>query len=85
MTKMTVMAIYGKNLKKIFNSRTKKPMTLNRGMHHWMLEYYQICSNDDRGLTKIYFTARSNLVPYASVWEKGKTMDCFLKLLSSMI
>ena len=22
-----------------------------------------------------YFTARSNLVPYAYVWEKGKTMD----------
>ena len=38
-----------------------------------MLEYYQVCSNDDPGLT--YFTARSNLVPYAFVWEKGKTMD----------
>ena len=24
-----------------------------------------------------YFTARSNLVPYAFVWEKGKTMDFF--------
>ena len=22
-----------------------------------------------------YFTARSNLVPYAFVWENGKTMD----------
>ena len=22
-----------------------------------------------------YFTARSNLVPYAFVWEKGQTMD----------
>ena len=22
-----------------------------------------------------YFTARSNLVPYAFVWEKGKTLD----------
>ena len=22
-----------------------------------------------------YFKARSNLVPYAFVWEKGKTMD----------
>ena len=26
-------------------------------------------------LTLTYFTARSNLVPYAFVWEKGKTMD----------
>ena len=50
-------------------------MTLNLGMHHRVLEYYQICSNDDPGLTLTYFTARSNLVPYAFVWEKGKTMD----------
>ena len=26
-------------------------------------------------LTLTYFTARSNLVPYAFVWEQGKTMD----------
>ena len=34
-----------------------------------------MCSNDDPGLTLTYFTARSNLVPYAFVWEKGKIMD----------
>ena len=50
-------------------------MTLNLGMHHRMLEYYQVCSNDDPGLNLTYFTARSNLVPYAFVWEKGKTKD----------
>ena len=50
-------------------------MTLKLGMQHRVLEYYQICSNDDPGLTLTYFTARSNLVPYAFVWEKGKTMD----------
>ena len=50
-------------------------MTLKLGMQHWVLEYYQACSNDDLGLTLTYFTARSNLVPYAFVWEKGKTMD----------
>ena len=50
-------------------------MTLNLGMHHWVLEYYQVCSNDDPGLTLTYFTARSDLVPYAFIWEKGKTMD----------
>ena len=62
-------------------------MTLNLGMQHWVLEYYQACSNDDPGLTMTYFTARSNLVPYAFVWEKGKAMDfsettavCDLKL-----
>ena len=35
----------------------------------------KICSNDDPGLTLTCFTARSNLVPYAFVWEKGKTID----------
>ena len=50
-------------------------MTLKLGMQHWVLKYYQVCSNDDPGLTLTYFTARSNLVPYAFVWEKGKTME----------
>ena len=61
--------------KKIFFSGTKRPMTLKLSMQHWVLEYYQIYSNDDPGLTLTYFTAMSNLVPYAFVWEKGKTMD----------
>ena len=38
------------------------------------MEYYQVCSNDDPGLT-LNFTGRSNLVPNAFLWEKGKTMD----------
>ena len=50
-------------------------MTLKLGMQHRVLEYYQICSNDDTGLTLTYFTARSNLVPFAFVREKGKTID----------
>ena len=49
-------------------------MTLKLGMQHRVLEYYQVYSNDDPALTLIYFTARSNLVPYAFVWEKGKTI-----------
>ena len=32
-------------------------------------------SNDAPELTLTYFTARSNLVPNAIVWEKVKTMD----------
>ena len=62
-------------------------MTLKLGMQHRVLEYYQICSNDDPELTVTYFTARSNLVSYAFVCEKGKPMDfsetivvCDLKL-----
>ena len=50
-------------------------MTLKLGLQHRVLEYYQICSNDDPGLTLTYFTTRPNLVPYAFVLEKGKTMD----------
>ena len=72
MTKMATMPIHGKNL---FFSGTKMLMTLKLGMHHRVLEYYQVRSNDDTGLILTYFTARSNLVPYAFVWEKGKTMD----------
>ena len=69
MTKMASMHIYGQNLKKIFFG-TKWSMTLNLGMHHQVLEYHQVCSNDDCGLSLTYFTARSYLVPYAFVWEK---------------
>ena len=50
-------------------------MTLKVGMQHWVLEYFQVCSNDDPELTFTYFTARSNLISYAFVWEKGKIMD----------
>ena len=50
-------------------------MTLKVGMQHRVLKYYQVYSNDDPGLTLTYFTARSNLVPYAFVCEQGKTMD----------
>ena len=50
-------------------------MTLKVGMRHRVFEYYQVCSNDAHGLTLTYFMARSNLVPYAFVWEKDKTTD----------
>ena len=58
---------------KIF-STTERPMTLKLGMQHHMLEYYQIYSNDDPGLTLTYFMARSNLVLYAFILENDKTM-----------
>ena len=53
MTKMATMPIYVKNLKK------------SSSMQHQVLEYYQVCSNDDPGLNLTYFMARSNLVLYA--------------------
>ena len=48
---------------------------LKVGMQHRILKYYQIYSNDDLGLTLTYFTARSNLIHYTFIWEKGKIMD----------
>ena len=55
--------------------KTLKNLPLqNLGMRHRVLEYYQVYSNDDPGLTLTNFMARSNLVPYACVWEKGKIM-----------
>ena len=84
MTKMAAMPILDKNLKKIFFSGTKRPMTLKLGVQHRVLEYYQVCSNDYLGLTLTYFTARSNLVPYAFVWKKVKQW-IVQKVLSFMI
>ena len=43
MTKMAVIRIYSKNLKKIISSGTKRLVTLKVGMQHWILEYYQVC------------------------------------------
>ena len=72
MTKLAAMPIYDKNLKKIIFSGTKRPMTMKIGMQHWVLEYYQVRSNDVPGMTLTCFMPRSNLVPYAFVWEKVK-------------
>ena len=65
MIKMAAMPIYG--LKKITLFRTDWPMPLRLVI----LEYYQVCSNDDSRLTFDLFTRRSTLVPYALVWEKA--------------
>ena len=66
MTKMAITPIYGKNPSKIFFSRTGWTIFTKLGIN---------CSNDDPGVTLTYFTARSNLVTYAFLWEKVKTVD----------
>ena len=63
MTKVAAVSIYAKNS----FSETKRPMTLKLDMRHWLLEYFQVCSNDDPGLTLTYFTAGSTLVPFVVV------------------
>ena len=58
---------YCKNLKKIFFSGNLESLYAASGTR-----VLQVCSNDDPELTLTYFTPRSNLIPYAFVWEKGK-------------
>ena len=66
MTKMADMPIYGRNLKKnlLRNKKTDDLETWYAALGARVLPSF---SNDDPGLTLIYFTARSNLVPYAFV------------------
>ena len=84
MTKMADMPIYDKNLKKNFFSGPKRLITLKLGMYHRVRKYYQICTNDDPGLTLTYFMARSNLVPNAFVWERGNKSDKKFLLTSKL-
>ena len=61
-----------KTLKNLLKSKSRWPWKLACSHMYYM---YQFCSNDAPGLTLTYFVAWLNLVPYAVVWEKGKTMD----------
>ena len=69
MTKMAPTPKYGKNLLKIFFSRTRRPVTLRLGMLYWGCGAYQVCSNDDPRLILTYLTSRSSLLPNAFEWE----------------
>ena len=55
--------------------KTLKNLLLRNQKANDLETWYAVYSNDDGGLTLTYFMARSNLLPYAFVWEKGKTMD----------
>ena len=59
MTKMAVMAINSKNLKKIFYSRNRRPMILKLVMKHQAMEINKFYINPDPGMTLTFFTARS--------------------------
>ena len=50
-------------------------MTLKLGMQHRVLEYYQVCSNDDPELTMTYFYGKVKFDPLCFCMRKGKTMD----------
>ena len=68
------MPIYGKNPLKIF-SGTGRPISTKLGLLHRGLQPIIVCSNDDPRVTLTYFTAGSNLVTLAFLWEKVKTVD----------
>ena len=72
--KMAAMPKCGKNPSKIF-SRTGRLISTKPVMYNWGLQPIIVCSNNDPGVTLTYFTARSNLVTEAFLWEKVKTVD----------
>ena len=84
MTKMAAMPIYGKNIKKIFFARTKRPMTLKLGMHHRVLEYCQCCSNDDPELV-LTDLRQGQIWSLMFLYGKKVKQWIFQKLLMSMI
>ena len=59
MTKIAVMPIYGKNIKKCFSVS----IALKLGMYYSGLLYYKGYINELSGLTLTYFMTKSNLVP----------------------
>ena len=65
---MADMPIYGKNLKNLL--RNKKADDLETW---YAASGARVLPSSFKW--RPYFSARSNLVPYAFVWEKGKTMD----------
>ena len=73
MTKMASKPKYGKKNSRISFFGTKRPMTLKLGIQHRVLKYYQICSNDDTGLTLTILSTWSNLFPNVSAWVKAYT------------
>ena len=58
MTKMAAIPIYGKTPQNLLRNQKADDLESNLGMHHRVLEYYQVYSNHDPGLTLTYFTAR---------------------------
>ena len=73
-TKMAIMPIYGKNIKNLLLWNQKADdleswyTALGTRVLPSMFKWWP-------WLTLTYLKARSNFVPYAFVWEEGKTMD----------
>ena len=61
-------------------SGTKCPMTLKVGMQHLVLEYYQVCSNDDTGLT-LTILRQGKIWSLVLLYKKKVKQSIFQKLL----
>ena len=75
MTKMATMPIRGKNPLKVFCSKISKAITIALRVQHLGQRTYNVCSNDDPGLTLTYFTSRSILLSNRC-WNK-----CFIETI----
>ena len=60
-------------------------MALGLGIYHWGCGPYQVCTNDESGLTLIFFTARPNLIPNAFIFGKILKRSFFYNCLSEII
>ena len=76
MTKMAAMPIYGINPSNIF-SETNRLISMNLGMKHPWLKYYNVYINHDPVITLTKFMARSTWVAHAFEWKK--LLKCHLK------
>ena len=75
MTNMAAMSIMVKAFKNLLLWNQKKPMTLKLGMRQWLLEYYQICSNDDAGLNLTYvFYSKVKFGPFCFLYGKMRKL-----------
>ena len=77
MTKMATMPIYGKNPSNIFFSETNRLISMELGVKHPWLQYYNTYINHDPVMTLTKFMARSTWVAHAFEWEK--LLKCHLK------
>ena len=69
MTKMASMPLNGKNPSKDLRNQKAYDLETWYSIQYLGLGPYIVCSNDDPRLT--FFTARSNLLPNAFVWENA--------------
>ena len=79
---MAAMPMYGINSKKNLVSRTSGSISMKLGMKHQRFKLIIFCSNDNPMLIWTYFTARSNFVTLAFIWENVTMMDT-LEIIAS--